>query len=1112
MVVNLAENPFLPMTDNPFVNVMLAQATPQEAAKIARDLQRAAKAKDPAPTAQHATIATPISTLTQLTSQFDVTRIPLRMLMQMQRDPMIAFALFFIRAQLLRARWYIECEDPQVAGFVDNALREIWPSLVQQYMMKLVYGFQAVVKRFTTGQALDWKYVDPESGEKRPVWDEGAIDAIIWKPFVTIPPDAVEPKWNTDGEFDGMIYKPSQSSNPTSGVSRSGTDMEFNVLHCSPGDEPVLTTNRGYVPLADLDPALDKLVVWDKKQKRICRHKGFEFEKGSRHYSGDLVHVHAGDSVARVTPNHKLTVRWTEEARSKHAVYLMRKGDWWRIGITRVARESTRASGLGIRLSAEGADAAWVLGMFDSKNEALYHEKLWSAMYQIPDMVFQTSKWAYASQTEHCLTTDQIEAIWSQIDSATGAKRLLADRHLDEQYPFLVAGETSPRGTRGWTCHAANLIAGCMEVPVDLGDQGVRAGWETIDVIREHFEGEVYSIDVPPHHHYVSNGVVVQNSLWFTNEKESVHGSLWGYPRIGYAYRFWWSFWFNWGLADRHFEKDADPPVVVKFPGRKNGEANRTAALTIGGMARSNATIALPSDPWIDPTTGEVKNMREWEVDFLKGGGNFEHFKDRFDQLQILILRAMMVPPEAFEARGGSAGYNSTGQLQEAFVASQVVLMEELDFDINRYVIPQLVAANFSDRQVTARKVTKGFDVEDVEFAKMLIQGKANSQAGDLPIDWDSLLDSIGIPKLTMAEIANREQQIAQQQQTLTPEETPAAPGRAGVTEEGLYYGPRNVIRLNTVDEDAEAVFFAELTEVGALADAEVMMHARRLRTVWNEALLFDFNVASTLLHDFGADIDLDETFFERFMRRVKGRAHDVAATTRRTLMSIMRRASTVEFEKAGLTDFSWDPLNSEAASKYLQERGEVMVNDISETTRDEIRRYLAELVEKKTPVKDMPILLRAHFQMFSSWRSDRIVRSEIARAYNMATLLAAQEAGVKQVQAIDAQLGPERSDPHCIERNGKIFSVEDAFREQLDEHPNGTLQWRILRKPVRVERKRPSQIPTGLLSNFEDKGDEVVVTFSDRLNERQQNMYLLMIVDRMQLAAEISKLEAEAA
>ncbi len=1055
------------LRENPFAQQALQFASKNKVvdqAKLGADVQKAAKT-DSAPSAQAQTQTVPLASLNQLLSKFDVQRIPISRLRLMRRDPMIAFALFFIQAQLLRARWSIKCPDAQVAAFVDNALREIWPSLVMNYMNKLTFGWQAAVKRFALTNP-DWTYIDSNNpnATESPVWDNGTIQAVTWKPFVPLPPEGAEPNWDDNGDFNGIKYNPGLVQ--TSGGSPpKGDPIDYDVLHCSPGDELVLTTNRGYVPIADLDDAKDKLVVWDKKQKRIARHKGFEFTKGSRNYAGDLISVHAGDSVARVTPNHKFTVRWNEEARSKHAVYLMRKGDWWRIGITRVAREESKSSGLGIRLSAEGGDAAWVLGMFDSKNEALFYERLWGQQYQIPDMVFQTSKWAYSSQSEHCLTTEQIESIWSQIDSASGALRLLDDLKLDAQYPFMSSGETSPRGTRGWTCNAVNMIAGCMEVPVDNGS--VRADWKTIDIEHEDFQGEVFSIDVPPYHHYVSNGVVTQNSLWFTNERESVHGSLWGYPRIGYAYRFWWSFWFNWGLADRHFEKDADPPTIVRYPpGRtladKDGQQrdSRAMALLIGNQARSNSTIAMPSDVVVDDQ-GMAKNTFEWSIEFLKGGGNFDVFEKRFAQLQTMILRSCMVPEEAFQAKGGSAGYNSTGQLQEAFQSSQITLMQELDMDVNRYVIPQLVAANFSDRNVKAVKVTAGFDVEDIDLAKSIIQGAANSDVQQLDIDMRHLLDAVGLPVLSPAAIQQKaqEKQAALDAQAQAMKPDPQAPvpgqnGQAGVTKQGLYYDARESINLDDSKKTREALFLAELMAVGSLHDHVVLGEARALRGVWAEVIKRDFDDAAMLLTDYqGSHLGLDETFFERWQRRASERVHEAVTQTRRVLATVMRRGSTIEFERAGLTDFSWDPQNSQLASEYLRQRGLVLVDDITTTTRNEIKTLLSDLVARNVAPEHIPSLVRAHFEFFSEWRADRLVRTEIVSAYNYATLYAGLDHNIEQAQAIDAQLGPSRSDPECIDRNGRVFPLAEAIIEQGKEHPQGTLQWVLLKTPTDQER-----------------------------------------------------------
>jgi hypothetical protein len=162
---------------NPFLiqeRIDLAEITSAsldaERKKVGDDTRKAAS-QEKAPSTRDATVVNPLTSLNTPTSQFDVTKIPLDKLHQMRRDPIIAFALFFIKAQLMKARWVIECEDAQVAAFVDGALREIYASLVTQYLLKLDYGWSAVVKRFTLSKP-DWTYIDngdpskPEGGPK----------------------------------------------------------------------------------------------------------------------------------------------------------------------------------------------------------------------------------------------------------------------------------------------------------------------------------------------------------------------------------------------------------------------------------------------------------------------------------------------------------------------------------------------------------------------------------------------------------------------------------------------------------------------------------------------------------------------------------------------------------------------------------------------------------------------------------------------------------------------------------------------------------------------------------------------------------------------------------
>lgn len=746
--------------DNPYFRVQLAELDPKEQAKVVKEIQKIAKGKDQAPSGRGATQATPLAQLDIVTSRFDVTRIPLSRLGQMRRDPVIAFAMFFILAQLTRARWMIKSQDPQAAAFADNALRAIYSDLVATYVEKLAYGYQAAVKRFALSSP-DWTYVDPTdaSGGEKPVWSNGSVQAVVWKPLAPIHPMAADPIWDEKlGSFAGIKYTP-------------GT----------------ITTLSGGVGSADTEP---------------------------------------------------------------------------------------------------------------------------------------------------------------------------------QEYDVL-------------------------------------------------------------------------QSLWFTNELASVHNSLWGFPRTGYAYRFWWSFWFDWGLADRHFEKDADPPVVVRFPPNQviDGVASSQLALNIGDRVRSNSTIALPND-LIEGFDGKATSTPAWNVDFLKGGGNFDVFKERFDQVQSFIFRAMMIPPDTFDAKGGTAGYNANSNLLDAFQLSQINLMADLDFAINEYMLPQLMAANGFEAKVT--KVTKGFDSTDIELAKMLIQGKANSNDPELGsrIDWEELLDATGIPRLSAASIAAKAQQV-QQTAPATPAPVAATPGSAGVTEKGLYYAPREVISLSS----DRPLTFAQFS------DPVIADNTDRLRNVWHESIRADYSDAAMLIQQYkGEGLLLDETFFERWWRRSVSRAQETAAQTRRTLSVIMRRASAVELEDAGVKDFSWDPSYDERAINFIAERGGELVTGISETTRNELKRYISDLQSRDVPADHMSDLVQSHFSMFAGSRAGRVVRTEVSRAYNMATLLTAKDAGITHVKALDAQLGESRSDPTCIARNGTVFTLSEAFIETEKEHPYGTLQWKLIR------------------------------------------------------------------
>lgn len=455
---------------------------------------------------------------------FSVTKIPISKLEQMSRDSMISLGLMYAKIPLVRAPWYVKCEDPKIAAFVDGALRTIYGRFILAYCNSFNYGFSAIIKRFELVDTVPWTYVDNSGSEpqEKPVWTDDSVKPLIWKEFLPLNPRHVVPHWSAGGDFAGIDLLPSLAGDYTSG-------------------------------------------------------------------------------------------------------------------------------------------------------------------------------------------------------SAT--------------YPFESNNSGRP-----------------ADIPLD---------W----------------------------------ALWATNEKDSVFGSLWGYPRIGYAYRYWWSYWYRYGLADRAFEKWADPPVIVRHPTEvgldtATGENvdYSAEALHLAESIRSGANVSLPSDP-VTGLDDRILNMRQWEIESYTTEVQWDALNTAFEYLDVQKLRSILVPEQALiEGKGGSSSRNVAQVFGDLFQEFQAVTMEEIDWHINRYMIPQLVEANFGTNAPKATKITTGFDPSDAETMQALLTGIANKGAEKLPIDIRATLEKLGVPVISIDEQNKQLEKAAKEAEAALPPPTPGIPGKqAAVTKTGLY-------------------------------------------------------------------------------------------------------------------------------------------------------------------------------------------------------------------------------------------------------------------------------------------------------------------------------------
>jgi hypothetical protein len=309
------------------------------------------------------------------------------------------------------------------------------------------------------------------------------------------------------------------------------------TVHCSPGDEPILT-NEGWVSIEKLETGRHRLASYEARINRLYwgrghasgvrgyggharEYRGYPFVRASRWYEGEMLTLETPYSRTRVTPNHRVPVRFSEQFFDKWIVYLMRRGNWWRVGFCTSGHRPYYSGGLAGRLATEKADAGWILGVYATRREARLAEVYIQARFGVHGLTFQTEKDRILIQRElqmvHEETSDYMH---------TRAVALLESFGMREDMPLYVrSGGSYPHRRIARTGHnfntfAANIISDYMEVPTILPEfvEGRSTGyssprWAPVTVSREHFSGLVYSLDVPPYHHYISGGAVVHNSL-----------------------------------------------------------------------------------------------------------------------------------------------------------------------------------------------------------------------------------------------------------------------------------------------------------------------------------------------------------------------------------------------------------------------------------------------------------------------------------------------------------------------------------------------------------------------------------------------------------------------
>ena len=217
---------------------------------------------------------------------------------------------------------------------------------------------------------------------------------------------------------------------------------------------------------------------------------------------------------SRYTNNHRTFIKIKENTEYEHVVYLMSKGDRFRVG--KVPLRGTKGKNGNpwrSKMIAEGCDKIWLLKAFKTDKEARVFEQRISYVYQIPQLCWQLEKVTW--------TQEDLDYIYKDLNTYESAKKCLSDYNRDIRYPIIdknVDWMFNQKFSFTASCqiYAANIMSEIMDCVVygsSTNNHSNKHFEEIISDNREISNEIVYSLQVEGGT-YVADGIVTHNSLY----------------------------------------------------------------------------------------------------------------------------------------------------------------------------------------------------------------------------------------------------------------------------------------------------------------------------------------------------------------------------------------------------------------------------------------------------------------------------------------------------------------------------------------------------------------------------------------------------------------------
>jgi hypothetical protein len=251
-------------------------------------------------------------------------------------------------------------------------------------------------------------------------------------------------------------------------------------------------------------------------------------------------------------------------------------------------------------------------------------------------------------------------------------------------------------------------------------------------------------------------------ALWYTHNAYRVFGNLYGWSDIEPAARPWFSKYLAYALMDRHIEDRIIPPTEIGYPSQMADGSTSVIdpdedeemtlaelARAIGEDMRSGDVVAMPTDRWENPVTGEQAGEPLWHLKFHEIPDSLSSLKEVYTIADSEMFRSMQIPPSILLRMGeGWQSGASVENIVQALYDAAIIDIKEIDAHFN-ILAERMDRLNYPADSPPCRVKTIGLSGKDQQAIRQLAVVLANRPGGaslDEVIDGPRFWEELGVP------------------------------------------------------------------------------------------------------------------------------------------------------------------------------------------------------------------------------------------------------------------------------------------------------------------------------------------------------------------------------